>query len=98
MDKKAVELLSTEERRGILEREIKKYVRRGYRVVSQTDTTAQLVRAKKFSCLWALLWLLVFGIGLIVYLIYYAAKRDDQVYIEVDERGKVKRRGAFKLF
>ena len=79
-----------EQRRAILQQEINKYVKQDYRVVSQTDTTAQLVRPKKFSCLIALLALLIVVIGFIIYLIYYVAKRDDQIYIEVDENGKVR--------
>jgi capsule polysaccharide export protein KpsE/RkpR len=33
----------------------------------------QLVKPKKFSFIWALVWFLLFGIGLIVYLLYYGA-------------------------
>ena len=50
----------------------------------------QLVRPKKFSFIWALLWFLLFGIGIIVYLIYYAAKQDEGRYLEVDEYGAIK--------
>lgn len=81
-----------EERRSVLQREITSYVRQGYRVVSQTDTTAQLVKPKNFSLLWALLWFFLFGIGLVVYLVYYWSKRDLAVYLEVDEQGRVKKR------
>ena len=63
--------LSIEQRREILQREIAKYMRKGFRVVSQTDTTAQLMKPKSFSFLWAFLWFLLFGFGLIVYLLYY---------------------------
>jgi len=83
--------LSAEQRRAILDREIAYYVRHGYRVVSRTDTAAQLVKPKRFSFLWALLWFLLAGGGLAVYLIYYAAKRDAQVYIEIEPSGKVRR-------
>jgi len=84
--------MSTDDRQTILQQEINKYVRRGFRVVSQTSTTAQLVKPKKFSFLWAALWLLVFGVGIFIYLLYYAAKRDKQVYIEVDPSGRVRYR------
>ena len=83
--------LSIEERRTILDREIKRYVKRDFRVVSRTDTTAQLVKPKKFNFLWAILWFLLFGVGLIVYLLYYAGKKDQTVYLEVNERGRIKR-------
>ena len=65
------------------------YVRQGYRVASQTETTVQLVKPKRFSFVWALGWFLVFGIGLIVYLLYYAAKRDQALYLTVQADGTV---------
>jgi hypothetical protein len=34
-------------------------------------------------------WFLLFGIGLIVYLLYYWGKRDQTVYLEVDNRGVI---------
>ncbi len=83
---------SIEERRTILQREINNYVRRGYRVVSQTDTTAQLVKPKRFSLLWALFWFLMLFVGLLIYLLYYISKKDNTVYLEVDEYGHIKRR------
>jgi len=64
------------------------FVSQGYRVQSQTDAAAQLVKPKVFSFVWAFLWFLGFGAGLIVYLIYYAAKNDKQVYLTVSD-GKV---------
>ena len=73
-----------------VEEELSEYSRDGFFVRHRTDTTAQLVKPKKFSFLWALLWFLVFGIGLVVYLIYYAAKRDEGRYVEVDEYGAVR--------
>ena len=50
------------------------YVRGGYRVVSQTDTTAQLVKPKEFSFGWAVFWFLFFGVGVLVYLFYLRGK------------------------
>ncbi len=88
----ATQELSRSERTELLQREITKYVRRGFHVVSQTDTTAQLVKPKKFSLLWALLWFLLFGIGLIIYLIWYWSRRDQTVYLEVSPTGKITRR------
>ena len=81
--------LSMEQRRAILQRAITASVSHGFQVVNQTDTSAQLLRKKNFSCLWSILWFLLFGVGLIIYLLYYAAKRDELLYISVDERGKV---------
>ena len=79
------EPLSREDRSGILEKEVRKYVRQGYRVTSRTDTTAQLVKPKKFSFFW-------FCVGVIIlYLAYYMAKKDKTIYLEVDKVGRIKR-------
>ena len=43
------EPLSSEERSGILEREVRKYVRRGYRAISRTDSKVQLEKPEKFG-------------------------------------------------
>ena len=75
----------------ILQEEINRLVHKGYRVVSQTERSAQLVKPKKFSFWWALIWFLVFGVGLVVYLIYYAGKKDQQVYLTIDAGGKLQR-------
>lgn len=84
--------LTFDERRAILDKVIARYSRQGYRVLNRTDTTAQLVRPKQFSCLAATLWTLLFGIGLIFYLFYYAGKKDDMIYLSIDEHGKLRKR------
>lgn len=76
----------------VLDKEVMQYVKRGYRVVSRTPTTAQLVRPKVFSRLWAILWTCVFLVGFLVYLTWYLAKRDQQVYLTVDDKAKIHRR------
>jgi hypothetical protein len=81
--------LTIEKSREILQHEINSYVKKGFRVISQTDTTTQLLKPKKFSLLWAVFWFLVLVFGLIIYLFYYLAKKDEQIYIEVTAAGKV---------
>lgn len=83
------EILSLEARTQRLSAEIAKYTRKGYRVQSQTAISAQLVKPKKFSFVFAFLWFLLLGVGLLIYLLYYLAKRDKLVWIEVDETGRV---------
>lgn len=56
-------------------------VRQGWRVVSQSSEGAQLVRPKTFSFLWATAWFLLCGVGVLVYVFYYASKKDEQVYL-----------------
>ena len=84
--------VSIDTRRTALQAEVSKYVRDGYRVQSQTDTTAQLIKPKKFSWLIFLVLLLIVGFG-IIYLIYYLVKKDKAVYLTVDEFGKVSKQG-----
>lgn len=72
-----------------LQKEIIKYTRRGYIITSQTETSVQMVRPKKFGFLPALLWFLLLGVGILVYIFYYMSKKDLTVYIYVDN-GKIK--------
>ncbi len=67
------------------------YVQQGYRVISQTETSAQLVKPKEFSFVWALFWFLIFGVGVLVYVFYYAAKKDATLYLTVAPDGTVTR-------
>jgi hypothetical protein len=66
-----------------LAREIQKNVRAGYRVIEQTQTSAQLVRPKKFSCMAASLSFLLVGVGLLFYLFWYWGKKEDVLYLQV---------------
>ena len=79
------------ERSDILSHEINKYANFGYRIVSRTETSAQLVKPKEFSFIAALLWFILLGVGLIIYLLYYLSKKDDAVYLMVSKNGKVNR-------
>lgn len=81
---------STETRRAALQQRINQYVRRQYRVVSQTDYTAQLVKPKRFSFIWAVIWLILAVLPFLLYLGYHIfLKRESQVYLTVDEQGRV---------
>lgn len=86
-------IISVEQRQMILGQEIQSYIKQGYRVVSQTSTTAQLVKPKRLDCgvavLVLLLSIITLGIVFILYLIWYVAQKDQQVYIDVNEYGKV---------
>lgn len=67
-----------------LKAQIQKAISCGYHVMSQTATTAQLVRKKEFSCLFAVLSLFFFGIGFLFYIFYYLAKKDDAIYLDIE--------------
>jgi hypothetical protein len=80
-----------EQRRRVLQERVNHYVDQQYRVISQTETAAQLVKPKRFSVVWFLLWCLLALVGGLVYIIYHAfMKRERQVYLQVDEHGRVR--------
>ena len=62
---------------------IEDHASRGFTVSSQTETTAQMVRSKEFNLVPALLWFLLFVIGVLVYVFYYMYKLDETICIRV---------------
>jgi uncharacterized BrkB/YihY/UPF0761 family membrane protein len=92
-DKIAVEFMSEGVAMAItpLRQEIDQLVRDGYRVVAETETSAQLVKPKVFSFVWALIWFLLLGFGLLIYIFYYLAKKDTTVYLSVTPDGSIQR-------
>lgn len=84
----------------MLQDNIDQLVSAGYRVVSQTDTTAQLVKPKSFSfAFWFILCLLVAAIlgvygfvgALVTAVLLYLAEKDSQVYLALQSDGRVTR-------
>lgn len=82
------QVMSLETRKARLEQAIAKYVRQGYRVVSRTDTTAQLIKPKEFGCMLVLLTFFTLGLALILYWL----QKDPAVYLAVDELGRISAR------
>jgi hypothetical protein len=72
-----------------LRAEIDRLIRDGYRVVSETETSAQLVKPKAFSFIWALIWFLLLGFGVLIYIFYYMAKKDTVVYLTTGPDGSI---------
>ena len=73
-----------------LQAAIAAYVKRGYRVASQTDTSAQLVRPKHFSFPIFLVLLILLVAPAVLYVLFYVGKRDATVFITVGADGEVK--------
>ncbi len=67
----------------VLQAEISRRTAQGWQLISKSGDEAQMRKPKSFSMGWALVWLLALGIGLLFYLIYYAAKKDKLVYIRI---------------
>jgi hypothetical protein len=66
----------------------KLYLELGYAIDVKTNNQLQMIRKKTFSFLWAFLWFLLLGFGLIVYLLYYMSKKDDLITITLDNETK----------
>ena len=81
--------LTTEERKAILDREVSQQVRAGWRIVSRTDTTAQLVYQQSASACLGIILLLICIVPGILYFMFASKIRN--LYIEVDEEGQIKR-------
>lgn len=67
-----------------LEAELARRTAKGWEIVTRQANEAQMRRPKHFSFLWAFLWFLVFGVGLIVYLVWHWAKRDHYAYLRLE--------------
>jgi hypothetical protein len=74
-------LLTLAEKKNII---MNMYTKEGFTVNSLSDTQMQFRKEKSFSLFWATLWLLVFLVGLLVYIFYYMSKSDDIVTVTLD--------------
>jgi hypothetical protein len=77
----------------VIDKSIQNYVAAGWILMSRTENVAQLRKPKKFNWVWFFIWLTVgmvaIGLPLILYLIYYAVKKDEIVTLSVDESGQL---------
>ena len=85
-DKVAKSDMSTEEKIDFI---IRKMGEEAFQVKYKSDSQIQMVRPKKFSFIFALLWFLVGGIGIIVYIIWYMAKQDTLQTFSFDKSGQL---------
>ena len=67
----------------VLKAEIARRTMQGWQLISQSEDEAQMRKPMSFSFGWALAWFLLLGIGLLVYVFYYMAKKDQLVYIRI---------------
>lgn len=61
------------------------YIKEGYEQELRTERELKMIRRKKFSFLWSVLWFFFFGIGLLIYIFYYMSKKDEIIYIRIDK-------------
>ncbi|GIL15494.1 MAG: hypothetical protein BroJett039_06670 [Chloroflexota bacterium] len=81
-------VLSSDERKHILDQEINNHQRQGWRLLNRTDTTAQLAFETKASCLIAIILALFLIVPAVLYLMFY--KGTKKLFLEVDEQGHIK--------
>ena len=84
--------ITSSQRQQILEDEIQRYIKRGYRLQARSQFTAQMVKPKHFSLFWALFWLILAVFPFFVYLLLYMAASDKTVYLEVTAEGRILRK------
>ena len=65
--------------------EIQRYLGKGYRVQSETNTSAQLVKPKRVSVLWTVL---TGGLYLVYHILF---KKERSVYLRVEPDGSVRK-------
>ncbi|MBA3565245.1 MAG: hypothetical protein H0W31_00130 [Actinobacteria bacterium] len=86
------ERMSSEERARILELEVSSQVRKGWRVVSQTQTQAQLVKGKPTNhILHLILSIITVGAWLIVWILVALLAGEKQKHLSVNEWGGISR-------
>ena len=74
-------LLTLKEKKDII---IDIYSKDGFTVNNISVTQMQFRKEKSFSLLWAILWLFVFIVGLLVYIFYYMSKSDTVITVILD--------------
>jgi len=81
--------MDNSQKKNVLENAVAFYIRQGYRVSSQTENTAQLVKPKKFDLFCAVILFIILIVPFILYLLYYLSQKDKTIYIVVDDEGKI---------
>lgn len=82
-----------EKKSTTLDQAISNYVASGWILMSRNDNFAQLRKPKRFNWFWFLWWLFfsMFALALpvILYLIYYAVKKDEMVTLSIGNEGEL---------
>ena len=83
-------LLSLAERQAILGDAVVAYARDGYMLQSTWDASAKLTRARRVPML--VFWPLLIFVGVGWVLLWLLLRRDQAIFVTVDEYGQIERR------
>jgi hypothetical protein len=75
----------------VLDQGVADYQNKGWILLSKVDGVAQLKKPKKFNWIWFIFWLagsfiIIGGLGLL-YIIYYAVKKEEIIVLSTDDQG-----------
>jgi hypothetical protein len=82
---------------GTLQGALAPWLRKGFVVQAQFPSQVQLFRRKRIDPFFALAWLLMCGVGIVVYLVYYLMKSDESVMLTLEPDGRVTSRTDVSL-
>ena len=71
------------EEKSDIEKKIDGYLKKGFIVQYKDEHRIQLFRKKKFSLFLALAWACLALVGILIYIFYYLAKRDEVVTLNL---------------
>ncbi len=77
------------ERISPLENAIEPYLREGFRVVSRTETSVQLIKPRRYNPTFGCLGFLTFGVFWVLGLLDFLLQKDRLVYLSLDANGAV---------
>lgn len=69
--------------KSTLQRFIADFIRQGYQLTTQTETSAQLVKKKKFSFWIGLVTFILAVLPFVIYLLIYLSRPDDVVHLQL---------------
>jgi hypothetical protein len=81
--------LTEDERSAILDDQLERFARDGWRVLRRTPTEALITRPKRLSLRAAFLWALCLLVGLVIYLLVFKYRRDPLGRLIVGDDGRV---------
>ncbi len=67
---------------GGIKMKVKDYLNKGYSIVHESKKHTTLEKKKKFSFGWFIFWLILTGVGAVIYIIVHFAKTAEKITVE----------------